>query len=318
MSGRSAWIARIHRVHDHIDAHLAGPLDLAALAAVAHASPWHFHRLFQGMTGETLADCVRRRRLEAAARRLLATPPPAVLRVALDVGFGSAEAFCRAFKAHFRMTPTDWRRGGWRTWGDAHRARLRNLGQALRKTDQVVAALFDDDAWIRPDAAAIRESVPMHVEIRTLAPQRVAYLRHTGPFAGDGVAKTWQRFVAWFLSKGMMQPPRTRYGVSQDDPEITPPEHCRYDCCIAVDDDFRPEGEIGVQTLAGGTWACAAFEGGAADFNAAWMRFYGEWLPASPWQAEDRAPMELYPADAIPDPRTGRLRCLLCIPVRPA
>lgn len=69
MSGRLLWIARIHRVHDRIDAHLAEPLDLAALAAVAHASPWHFHRVLQGMTGEILAECVRRRRLEAGARR---------------------------------------------------------------------------------------------------------------------------------------------------------------------------------------------------------------------------------------------------------
>lgn len=318
MSGRHLWIARIHRVHDHIDAHLAEPLDLATLAAVAHASPWHFHRVFQGMTGETLAGCVRRRRLETAARRLLATPPEAALRIAIEIGFGSAEAFTRAFRTHFGVTPTAWRRGGWRVWCDANRAQLRKLDQALRKTDQVVAALFDEDAWTRPDAAASEDLRPMHVDIRTLAPQRVAYLRYTGPFANDGVARTWQRFVAWFVSRGLMQPPRTRYGVSQDNPEITPPEHCRYDCCIAVDEDFRPEGEIGVQTIAGGTYACAPFDGVAADFSGAWMRLYGQWLPASDWQAEDRPPLEIYPADQIPDPQTGRIRCLLCIPVRPA
>lgn len=317
MSGRPAWIARIRRVHAYIDTHLAEPLDLAILASVAHASPWHFHRVFQGMTGETLGECVRRRRLETAARRLLATPPEAALRIALEVGFGSAEAFTRAFKAHFGVTPTAWRRGGWRAWRDAQRTHLRKLDQAPSKIDPVVATLFDEDAWTRPEAAATHEP-PMHVDIRSLAPQRVAYLRYTGPFADDGVARSWQRFVAWFLSRGLMQPPRTRYGISQDNPEITPPEHCRYDCCIAVDEDFQPEGEIGVQTIAGGMYACAPFEGGAADFGDAWMRLYGQWLPASDWQADDRPPLELYPADAIPDPQTGRIRCLLCIPVRPA
>ena len=53
------YIARINRVTDHISANLAGTLDLQALADVACFSPWHFHRVFQAVTGETLADCVR-------------------------------------------------------------------------------------------------------------------------------------------------------------------------------------------------------------------------------------------------------------------
>ena len=89
-SPRHAYVARINRVIDHIDGHLADPLDLATLAGVAHFSAWHFHRVFQAMTGETLADCVRRRRLEVAAARLLGLPPEPVLAIALDVGFGSA------------------------------------------------------------------------------------------------------------------------------------------------------------------------------------------------------------------------------------
>lgn len=66
MSSRSLYVARIHRVTDHIDAHLAEPLDLAVLASIAHFSAWHFHRVFQTMTGETLADPVRRRRASRA------------------------------------------------------------------------------------------------------------------------------------------------------------------------------------------------------------------------------------------------------------
>ena len=53
---RQAYAARIHRVTDHIDSHLAQPLDLAVLASVANFSAWHFHRVFQAVTGETLAD----------------------------------------------------------------------------------------------------------------------------------------------------------------------------------------------------------------------------------------------------------------------
>jgi len=50
----------MHRVLTYIDRHLDRPLELAQLAAVAHFSSFHFHRLFCAFTGETLGDYVRR------------------------------------------------------------------------------------------------------------------------------------------------------------------------------------------------------------------------------------------------------------------
>jgi len=99
----------MHRVLEYIDLHLDRPLELSELAGVAHFSPFHFHRLFSAWMGETLGDYLRRRRLELAAMRLAAQPRLPVLNVALSVGFGSSEAFTRAFKARFGSAPTNWR-----------------------------------------------------------------------------------------------------------------------------------------------------------------------------------------------------------------
>jgi len=100
---------RMHRVLEHIDRNLDRSLDLAALAEVACFSQFHFHRVFSAWLGETMGDYLRRRRLEVAAMRLAAQPGVPVLQVALSVGFGSAEAFSRAFKARFGLSPTAWR-----------------------------------------------------------------------------------------------------------------------------------------------------------------------------------------------------------------
>src|SRR5215467_8764141 len=97
-TSRSEYSNRMHRVLEHIDRHLEEPLELDALAGVANFSAFHFHRLFSAWMGETLGEYVRRRRLEIAALRLVSQPNTSVLRVALSVGFGSAEAFARAFK----------------------------------------------------------------------------------------------------------------------------------------------------------------------------------------------------------------------------
>ncbi len=106
---RDVYLDRMHRVTAYIDQHLDQYLDLETLAEVAHFSPFHFHRLFSALMGETLGAYLRRRRCEVAATRLLAQPKLAVLQIALGVGFGSAEAFTHAFGARFGCSPTTWR-----------------------------------------------------------------------------------------------------------------------------------------------------------------------------------------------------------------
>jgi AraC family transcriptional regulator len=315
-SHRPGYVARINRVVDHIDAHLAEPLDLAALAAVANFSPWHFHRLFQALTGETLAERVRRRRLESAAIRLLASPQQAALGIALEVGFGSAEVFSRAFKAHFGVTPSAWRRGAWRDWAQRHREQLSKIHQAQRKDHQAVIEALRHDAQPWQRRHDTHGAPALNIELRTFPDTRVAYLRHVGPYGSPGIPLLWQRFAAWCGQHDLLQPGRALVGVSQDSADFTPPEKCRYDACVPVDAGFRAEGEIGVQTLAGGRYACARFEGTAMEIHTAWMKVYGEWLPGSGYQPDDRPCLEVYDDGGV-DPETGRFTCLLCVPLKP-
>src|ERR1700704_4132420 len=98
---RREYAARMNRVVDHIQTHLADPLDLEQLAAVACFSPFHFHRLFRAWMGETLQAFVHRLRLERAAQLLLFDQAKSVSDIAQECGFSSASAFARAFKAAF-------------------------------------------------------------------------------------------------------------------------------------------------------------------------------------------------------------------------
>jgi AraC family transcriptional regulator len=331
MIDRAWYTAHVNRVVDYIDAHLAEPLDLETLAEVAHFSPWHFHRLFQALTGETAADRVRRRRLETAAARLLASPPESALSIALDVGFGSAEVFTRAFRAHFGVTPTAWRRGGYRAWARKHGVQLRKIHQADRKANQATTIGFSQDGDLWPHGRHRRKANgkpatgkakgkrgrAMNVEMRTLPETRVAYMRHTGPYGSSTITKMWQRFAEWCDANGLLKPRPTMYGISQDSPKLTAPDKCRYDACVPVGADFQPKDEIGVETIAGGRYACARFTGTAAEIHAAWMRFIGQWIPDSGYQCDNRPALELYEPDFTIDPKTGAFSCLLCMPVRP-
>ena len=156
----------------------------------------------------------------------------------------------------------------------------------------------------------------MKIEIKSLPEVRVAYMRHVGPYGDSGITRTWQRFAAWCGEHGLMDARRTMYGVSRDNPDVTPPAKCRYDACIEVEEGFRPEGEIGVQTLGGGRYACTDFAGPSTEIHAAWMKLC-DWLPDSGWQPADGAPLEIYGRDFAMDEKTGAFSCTLCMPVRP-
>lgn len=97
----------------YIEEHLTGPLSLQQAAQVAGYSPFHFHRLFHALTGESFAAYVRRRRLAEAARVLVGSDQR-TLDVALEYQYESQEAFTRAFRRQFGVTP-----GQYRRWGPA-------------------------------------------------------------------------------------------------------------------------------------------------------------------------------------------------------
>jgi len=94
-------------------------LSLAALADRAGLSAFHLHRVFSAAIGETPKQFTLRLRLARAAAMLLSTGE-SVLDVALACGFQSHEAFCRAFRKRFRMSPSAYRARGFVRGATSH------------------------------------------------------------------------------------------------------------------------------------------------------------------------------------------------------
>src|SRR5271168_4403298 len=87
-----------------IESHLAEPITLDEISAVAEVSRFHLVRAFGEATGFSVMRYVRARRLTEAARSLAAGAPD-ILSLALDADYGSHEAFTRAFRDQFGLTP---------------------------------------------------------------------------------------------------------------------------------------------------------------------------------------------------------------------
>ena len=253
---------RMLHVLVHIQANLDAPLPLDKLARQANFSPFHFHRVFKGMLGESVQSHVRRLRLERAAWRLKLSRQ-SVTDIAFEAGYETHEAFTRAFGSAFGMPPS----------------RYRALN-AIRADGVVVTAPsgvhYSADAPLKQFKTRRPGDKNMQVIIKTIAPMRVAFVRHVGPY--DQCGRAWEKLCTFLGKEGLLAGVQF-IGVSHDDPEVTPPDRIRYDACVTVDESFQPQGEIGVQTIVGGDYAVTAHIGPYNRLNETYSKLMGQWLP---------------------------------------
>jgi AraC family transcriptional regulator len=266
--------SRILRVLVYIQGHLDDAISLDDLAAVAHFSPYHFHRVFRGMVGESVMGHIRRLRLERAAHRLKYRDQP-VTRVAFEAGYETHEAFTRAFAAMFGGPPSQFR--------GRHRTRSVRLAPS--------GVHYSPDGLLEKFRPVLSQNPPSNARIDRLPPTRIAFVRHTGPYGQAGQA--WERIFAWAGPRRLVGRGARILGVVHDDPEVTPPDKVRYDAGIVVDAAFRPEGEIGIQEV-GGEYAVCEHRGPYETLGDTYIRLCGEWLPESGRELHSGPAVEVY------------------------
>lgn len=318
-ANRREYERRINRVMDYVSQNLSEPLALESLAAVAAFSPFHFHRVFKSHTGESLGNFIQRIRLERAARALIHQTGRDITDIALEAGFASSSAFAHAFKTHFGMSATRWREEGSDDLGAIRRRQYSNLNQAHGKPKQAEngATPQNQSQETLSEETLSQETKKMNVGVKELPDFHVAYMRNIGPYGPTQIPPLWQKLMTWAQARGLATPETLTLGISYDDPEVTPPEKCRYDACIVVPRDFRPEPAVNVKDIPGGKYAVYEFVGTSAQIMEPWRRIFSEWLPSSGYQPDDRPCYELYRADCYIDKSNGVFRCDLCVPVKP-
>ncbi|MGW7594857.1 AraC family transcriptional regulator, partial [Streptomyces rubiginosohelvolus] len=104
-------LERLNEALDHIDSRLDQRIEVAELARIAMTSEYHFRRLFSALAGISLSEYIRRRRLTLAGAEVLAGERT-LLEIAVRYGYGSGEAFARAFRAMHGVGPGEARRAG--------------------------------------------------------------------------------------------------------------------------------------------------------------------------------------------------------------
>jgi AraC family transcriptional regulator len=262
-----AYVERVNRAIDFILQHLDQALRLEEVARVACFSPFHFHRIFRLLMGESLNDFVKRARLERALAMLSrkewgARRQSSLTDIAFACGFASSSDFSRCFKQRYGVAPSQF---------DVESFRLQQ-----REDWQAAAApehrhLLDKlKPGTNPDGFEAR--------LRRLHARIVAYIRVQNPFGGNGVVSAAQRLVTWAETRRLAD--GQWLGYMWDDPEIVAFESCRYDVGVEVPAAI-PDGEVGLVKFPAMQVAEVEIRGGIDLEMRALDWLFGTWLPQS-------------------------------------
>jgi AraC family transcriptional regulator len=275
----AAYQHRMNRVVEYLYRHLEEDINHENLAEIACLSPYHWHRIYKAMQGETIAATLKRLRLERAADRLANSDIP-VARIADRAGYGTLESFSRAFKEIYGRSPADFRKNGSHS---AYKA-----------------------------ANEIGDSGRFDVVIEHLQPVRCAGVAHRGSFM-----KIDHAMAALFgsLAERRLLPDEPRMmALFFDDPDAVPECELQSMACTPVLPACVIDPPLQETVVRGGYYAKLCYKGPYADMKDAYRWLYGTWLPGSGYEAANAPVLEHYLNNPQNVPPT-ELLTEICLPL---
>ena len=271
---REAYSARIDRAIALIDRKIDQDLSLDRLADEAGISPFHFHRVFSALTGESVHALTTRIRMERALAPTRRGKPLQWKAIAIEVGYRSTDVFSRAFKRHFGCSPSEF-----------------DIEQWWSKRPDREAAMSVSRYFLRP-APALPADFRVETENRPEAQLLVS--RAIGGYVdASKLIRAYGLIRAAASSLGVSMPGRLA-GASQDDPELTPLSRCRYDFTLEVPAGTRTPDGLTTARRAAGRWATTRVRGDLNAVDRAWNLLFKSWLPSSKLDLRAAPAEEIY------------------------
>ena len=288
------YTRRIDRVIDYLRDHLDKPLKLEDLARVACFSEYHFHRVFGAMTGETLNDFTNRLRLEKAAR-LLRYSEQSLTDIALDCGFSSSATFSRAFRTGYDTSPSQFRKS------------------AEIKKSKICKELFSGREYLLPMSAEEKRAA-FPVRLIDVPERQVAYIRVTNAFEMDRVHAAHKTMIEWAKSQDIFSQ-GILFGMSVDDPHVTPKHLYRYEVCLASSFPFECMEGMSKLKMPAMRYAATRVSGDIRKVATATDYLFRGWLINSDYEPEHAPGLEIF-LDKENAMDWSHFELELCIPVR--
>ncbi|MDF2629079.1 MAG: transcriptional regulator, AraC family [Symbiobacteriaceae bacterium] len=249
----------------YIEAHLLDEIGFVDVARAVAFSPFHFHRLFQGVMGETITDHIRKRRLDGAAQQLVRTDRR-ILDIAVTYRFESQASFTKAFRRAYGVAPGAYRRKG------------------------VHMQMTDGEMQQAPVAHGICQA-PRIVEL----PERLMVgLEYIGKNQNGEIPALWAAFNRRACEVGNRVAVGQAIGLCGS--VENPTEECEFSYVAGVFVDRADEVPPGMvaRTVPAGLYAVFTHEAGPEALGRSYEYIWGTWVPNSAYQPAGSHDYELY------------------------
>ncbi|MFJ8580374.1 GyrI-like domain-containing protein [Micromonospora sp. NPDC093277] len=287
-------ISALNRLVDFVEEHLNEEFDVAGLARAAGTTEYHLRRMFSSLAGMPLSEYVRRRRMTVAAADVVRSEGD-LLSIAVRHGYGSTEAFGRAFRAVHGAGPGDVRRDG----------------GPLRTQPQLRFRL------------TVEGSIPMDTRIVDRPAFRLVGHAARVPLIHRGINPHIQRHItalpqeAHLRLKGLSdtEPAGLLQVCDGVDPDGTEGSELTYLHGVAVSRDTPAPDDLDAIEVPAGRWAVFHIAGPHPQaLQNTWAATATEWFPANPWRLRP-GPSIVAVLDRADDFSTAT--CELWLPVEP-
>ena len=260
----SNYHARINIALKHIDANLNEDINVKKLADLSGFSMFHFHRIFKSITGETPYDSLLRLRLEKSVFLLKYKQGLKISEIGYECGFSSAENFSRQFKSRYEVSP-----GTFRKSKELHNSRIYQEHNP-------------NDFYLSIENSRRLNKESFTVEIESLPQIRIAYTKAVFGADGQGMVERYLDLMNWAESNNVnIKGGLTRFGMSIDNPEVTPASKYRYDFALTINKPYPAFENIEFDFIPEAKYATVHVQGTLEKVAQAWDFLYRDWLPES-------------------------------------
>jgi AraC family transcriptional regulator len=275
--------SRMNRVFMYIETHLDSELSLNLLAEIAFFSPYHFHRIFKFITGETLNSYVTRQKVEKAASNLIHTSIP-ISEIGYRYGFKDTSSFTRTFKKFYGLSPTAFRKDNPHKFSKIRQVESKN-GQDYPDHEKYICIITNLKNWIQMNA---------HIEIRKTPMLAAAAVTHIG---AQGIENAFEKLIKWGNSKGLLRNAEARMGrIFYDSFKVTSPDKVRMSVLLTTNEVFEVDGAIEKISIPQGNCIVGRFEITPLEFEKSWSGLF-IWMSENGYKKSIEHPYEIYHND---------------------
>lgn len=295
---------RINKVIKYIEENLSNKLNLEEPADVSNFSKFHFSRVFASIVGVPPYAFLMNRRLNKSVEYLLKTKK-SVLEISMLCGFESATHFNYVFKKQYHCTPSEVRK-------NFKQNSNMSIDFGNKYEDMDRSSRYSES---RNTNQFLRRIWNMNISIKELPDLEVGYVRHIGSYLDTYLA--WGKLGEWAGKNNLFPPAQYYIGVSLDDPSTTEEHACRYDACVTIPESFNKlvVSEVQYKILPGGLYGLYSFYDTVDKLAITYHSVYGQWLPNSDYEPDDRYCLEFCMNNPSDDPE-GKAKIDLYIPIK--